>query len=276
MLTVQGSLFYDDDFTTFDDLADMGFSFANIPEKFRDDFPDVITEVCHSTIRYDLDRSFESVHQEFHTLINCLFNDAFKTGPNRILTQVKDKTTKRGADDKTYLVDRPDGEVFSKNERCEDISIDEFQKTLTGKGYRTLCGEAGSYPTVLKPYSSCQVGEVVWTEFCGYQKYLWAKMRDDKTLSEEYKNTFGDAEKVGRISSWSALRKPYFDELKKTKRSLLDTIFLYQKFEQNFRLHVWFVILYDNLNDIRETLIDFRKTIETYPKKFPNAASPPV
>lgn len=280
----QSTGIYDDDLTTFTELKSYDFGFDTLPSYFRSHFDQAVDELCQPALKYDLDRPFEEVSSEFQTLVNCVFNDAFQKSTKNTQSQIASLTSPQ----KSKLVETAEENTF-KNKNCffkdengdltsEEITVINFEKRLHNKGFRPDCGAEDPDKIVVHPYSPCRIGEMIWREYCGYQLYLWGKMRDDETLIDEFKppsptpsvpqNLQDDAKKR------EYQRTLHFEEMKKTKRALLDTLLLYTKFEQSYRLHSWYVILYDNLREIRDTLVDLRKTINTYPLKFFNAASP--
>lgn len=287
----------DSDFIDFDDLEDAGITLTPIPDTFRSEFAKATQELCFSTIHYDLDRRYQEdeedilgVHDEFHTFMNCLFNDAFSEVTYTVFDDVHRRAKDHKAIDVSDRVTQANKETF-EDDRCffrdkegkktdTKITVSSLHGRIKGLGFQTQCGAADKAETVKDhAYSSCQLGELVWNEYCGYQKYLWAKMKDDKTFQTEFEMKYAHNERSSPKDWTDVAQKEqtlYFQDLQQTKRALLDTLFLYQKFEQNFRLHVWFNIIYRKLEDINNLLIILRETFETYPTKFPNAARPPA
>ncbi len=272
---------FDDDLTSFEELQKQGIRFSELPNSLDVSFEGAVQELCQSVINYSLDRDFKDVHSEFHTHMNCLFNDAFSQSPTATLTQVQDLIK----EDPFAVLTPPDSfhkdQCFFRDEKGNftqtPITVENYQGHIERKEFRTQCSENGTYPSVMTPYSVCRVAEVALIEYCGYQTYLWGKMKDDDTFQKELEKQFPNKNNH-TPQRWNQVKtetqNTYFQEMKRAKRTILDTLFLYQKFEQNYRIHAWYNMIIEKLKLIRETLSVLRETIDTYPLKFINATIP--
>lgn len=241
---------------------------AELDKTFREEFPQLMQDLCYSTIDYSLDRPFEEVQEEYHQTVNCIFDDALYQGSKKVADTIQKELSGK----KTQLQKPP------QNNECRSLAS-QVRQQQEARGLRTQCVPSKNSPqsssefqTVKDAYSSCRVGETVLVEWCGYQKYLWGKIRDDASFSQE----FGD--QISTPREWNVLfaqqKNIYEHEMEKARRGLLDTILFYQKYEQAYRTHAWLRAIYTKLQENKELLQDLRSVFDLYPEKFINAASP--
>jgi len=163
----------------------------------------------------------------------------------------------------------------------EDLSFDTSKCSLQGiqasqarNGYSTLCETEGDNHTVDKFYSVCHVSETAMNEFCAYQEYLEWKICDYKSFSREYPvsdfdNDYNVRDEIKRTERQDTYRK----EIQKSRKTLYEMIYRYQKWEQNYRIHLWLVTILDALKETRSMLQELRKAVYVFPDKFNYAAS---
>jgi hypothetical protein len=244
--------------------------FAELDNDFRSAFPELLKNLCYSTVDYDLDRSFEIVRSEYHHTQNCLFDDALYQTTKRISKEIETKTSGQGNEG---LALAPQYSTLGNT--CDKAS--EIRRLQEANGLRTRCGifapsEKNSYGTITQPYSACRVGEMALQEWCGYQKYLWAKIRDEETFFSEKERetmTYDDWKK-----KTDTLRKQYRYESRKSREGLLTMIDFYQEFEQNYRFHAWLMAIENKLKQSRTLWGKMRAIFALFPEKFINASTP--
>lgn len=255
-------------------LAWGSVAFAELDKDFRPEFPQLLKDLCYSTVDYDLDRPFEVVKAEYHQTQNCIFDDAFYQTTKRIFKEIHEETSGQGTEGLEVAL-----EYNTLGNQC-DKKASEIRRLQEANGLRTRCltpeqtDDRNTYQTLQQPYSACRVGEIALAEWCGYQKYLWAKMNDEKTFATQTEV----GKSVYNFEDWkkqSDQRKAeYRYESEKSRQGLLDTITFYRKFEQNYRLHAWLKAVENRLKRSRELWVKMRAIFDLYPEKFINAATP--
>jgi len=243
---------------------------AELSEKFRDNFSDIVQELCHNSNpeMYDLARSVEEVSTEYQLLQNGIFTDAFSRSMNRTNKQK----------DQQFSSDLPDLYQWLQNaEFSSETSAKSIQSAQVKNGFETQCDDklSNSNSMFLDEYISCRVTETVLNEFCAYEKFLWAKIRDDKTLlatvRERNKGTLLAEE---QSATDGMLKNEFKHELEKSRQALWDTLYLYQRFDQSYRIHAQLVVLQNQLNKAKAWLgKNYLPAFSLFPAKFIDAAS---
>ncbi|MCF7830909.1 hypothetical protein K9M41_02860 [Candidatus Gracilibacteria bacterium] len=235
---------------------------AKVDENFRKGFPELVKNLCASTIDFDLDNDFASTKDIFHYRVNCLFNDAMTESVKGINKEVTDIF---GAE--LWALDAPPEERAECQGMLNETQGIQQNIRLQNDLPPTICDITDEYDTVKVSYSACRVAETVWSEWCGYQKYLWAKKKDDQSL---FKTKAGQTlEDLG--TAQNTLVEEINQETDKTHQALLDTIFFYQTFEQDYRLHAWLVSIKQGLYLANSKIEVLQWIIKTWPDKFINA-----
>jgi len=251
---------------------------AELDASFREAFPDLIQNLCASSIRYDLTDTdegvdfekkieiFERKRLEYHQKINCILNEAMSA-----TMEVVNSTVEAEAENRFLALDTP----LEVPQECQGVfaQTQAFQENMrrANNRPRTACDPNGENPNLQLPYSACRVAEMMLTEWCGYQKYLWAKRKDDTSFLETSSRlkTFSDL-----AQELNALEDFLTHELEKSRQALNDTIFFYQKFEQNYRLHSWLRAIHPALRLANQSIARIRGVINTFPTKFINQQRP--
>jgi len=250
--------------------------FARLDKNFEKNFPDIIIKYCQSTIDYTLDRKFETVKEEFHETINCTINDAISTQGNNIAQKVKNHVANAWP---ITALEIP--EKFT-SQSCSAKEMQDKSKKM--KSIPSSCGDIERRETIEEDYSACRIGEQILREWCGYQKFLWAKSNHDESTGEWIRKLTTDQKKYLSMEKadnsalgYLQLKEKYQElldtEYKKTQQAIVDTIFFYQKYEQNYRLHAWFIAVREGLKKTNQLLTSFRETMNIYPLKFINATT---
>jgi len=246
---------------------------AALDRKFREKFPEIVAEFCHSAGDYSLNRDFAEVQTEFHKTVNCAFNDAFEASS----LDSKDRAEAIFGD---VLLGLETAEIADD---CVG-KLAELQAGQKSAGLETSCDfEIGDqkFPTGEAEFSGCRVAETIWTEFCGYEKFLWGKIRDDETdpaeISAMKKREDNDwkwkTRQIDVIILKDEVDQMYAFELKKTRESIWQAIELYGKFEKNYRLHSFLVAIRAELMKTNEKLFELLKGVLSWPKKFIGSSS---
>jgi len=225
-------------------------SSAKLPKKFRDNFSSITKDLCYSKFidtlneNYDkniLDLEFEEVKEEYKNFINDIFNEAFL------------------------------GSIKNINEETDSYTekIQEIQDSQKKLGFKSTCKNK-KFENLKQSHSPCRVAETILNEWCGYETYLWAKIRDDQSKIVNTKNTdTADflSQKDNRIVN-------IFEEEKiRAQQALYDTLFLYKNYEQNYRLHKQLDIMIWHLDEIKYSLEKYLSVLYRFPAKFIDAAS---
>ena len=234
---------------------------AKVGEKIRTDFPQIVQELCQSSLTYSLDKNLEEESKKYHDRMNCLFNHAMSDAVNDMNREFSKKWNKI-----------PQSASFENisfsGEGCS--SLKQVQRIQITKGYQTLCDTEGENPTVdTKNYSACKVTETAMNEFCAYQEYLEWKYFDDYRSEGIFDSTllFGFNER------FEEEKFRHESELAKAKRALEEMLYRYEKFEQQNRIHMWLVTVRAALEKTRDLLTEIRKAVYKFPDKFNYAAS---
>ncbi len=247
---------------------------AELSDDFRDNFTDIVKELCHNSNpeMYALERSVEEVSAEYQILQNGLFNDVFSRSMQRTNKQK----------DRQFAQDLPELEFWLKDaEFTSDVPVSSIQSAQVKNGFETQCDDKlmDSQSMFLDGITACRVTETVLNEFCAYEKFLWAKTRDDKTLlqtvrEQNEQNEGKELRPEDQSKTDEILKNEFQYELDKTRRAVWDTLYLYQKFEQNYRVHAQIVVLQNQLNKAKEWLgKKYLPAFSLFPEKFIDAAS---
>ncbi len=235
------------------------------PEQ-REAFPDMVQkELCHSSLKYNLDEKYEDARDKYHNRINCIFNNAMATSTN----DMNNSFTLEWAKIPKY----PKYEYIDENQTCTIADIRAQQKK---NGYKTLCPTKGDNPTIDKPYSSCSATETVMNEFCAYQEYLEWKKRDDTSLLNEFYES-GETRvplnvNVGKRENLTNRR--FQNEINRSKKALNEMTSQYQDWEQQYRMHQWLDTILTALKKTRDLTSELRRAIYyKWPDKFNYSAS---
>ncbi len=234
---------------------------AKVDENFRKGFPDLVRNLCASSIDFNLDQNFESAKSIFHHKVNCLVNDAMIESVKGINKEVTDTF---GSE--LWSLDTP-----AENAECQGMLNETQGKQqnirLQNDLPPTICDVTDEYDTVKVSYSACRVAETVLSEWCAYQKYLWAKKKDDQSLFKTKSGqTFEELER-GQTN----LKESIQEEMDKTHQALLDTLYFYQTFEQDYRFHSWLVAIKQGLYLSTAKTSMLQLIMKTWPAKFKNA-----
>lgn len=247
-----------------------GFIYAqiDIDSKLRDQFKDIITkqDLCHASQGYALDTIFEEARDTYQELMNCLFNDAMQQSVNRMHGDFR-KTL-------SDIVQRNNRSLEDLTFKADSCSLQGIQSKQAAHGYSTLCETEGENPTVDEFYSACHVAETAMNEFCAYQEYLEWKKLDYESFSKEYSSSDFNYDYNERDTGKLVEKiNEYDNELRKSKKTLYEMIFRYQKWEQNYRIHMWFISILDSLKETKRMLNELKIAVYQFPDKFNNAAS---
>jgi len=235
---------------------------AKVDESFRKGFPALVTNLCASSIDFNLDQDFESAKSVFHYKINCLLNDAMAESVKGINKEVSDTF---GA--KLWGLDSPPEERAECQGMLNETQGLQQNIRLQNDLPPTVCDINDEYETVKVSYSACRVAETVLSEWCAYQKYLWAKKKDDESLFKTKSGqTLGELEK-GQTNLKASIQ----EELEKTHQVLLDTLYFYQTFEQDYRFHAWLIAIKQGLYLASAKTSMLQLIMKTWPTKFKNA-----
>lgn len=244
------------------------FAKDDIDPALREQFAEMVTkkDLCHASQSYHLDIIFEEARDKYQKHMNCLFNDALQQSVNRMhgdfrktLANIVERNS-RGLEDLSFSTD--------------GCSLQGIQAKQKAHGYETLCETEGENPTVDEFYSVCHVAETAMNEFCAYQEYLEWKKLDYESFSREYpaENFNYDYNERDTVKRKQKVAE-YDTELQKSKKALYEMIFRYQKWEQNYRIHMWFISILDSLKETKRMLNELKIAVYQFPDKFNNAAS---
>ena len=256
-------------------ITSLGFILPNSPVTFaaatdldpllRENFSDMIDQLCHSSLTYNMGQPFLENKERYQKTMNCLFNDAMQRSVNEM-----------NADFRPILksIIR-----YASNRQLEDVSFDasfcvgleNIQTKQRSKQYETTC-DAPDNPTVMKPYAACRVSETALNELCAYEEYLEWKMLDYQSFRNEFDEEMG-SNQFKSMEMWEREKNQHKKELILVKKTLDEMLYRYQKWEQNYRMHMWFVAIIEGLKQTRDLLTELRKAIDVFPTKFNNATS---
>ncbi len=244
---------------------------AELSDKFRDNFSNIVQELCHNSNleMYELERDVPEVSEEYHKLQNDIFKDAFSSSVKRTNKQKN----------RNFSKDLPELEDWLKDvEFKSDVNVKSIQAMQTQEGFETQCEDKllDSDTMFLDEVIACRVTETVLNEFCAYEKFLWAKIRDDETLFKTVRKRKENSELLSEQQSKidETIKNEFRNELNKARQALIDTLYLYQKFEQSYRIHAQLVVLQNQLTKTRDWLgQNYLPAFSLFPDKFINAAS---
>ncbi len=261
---------------------------ADYSKEVRTAYSDNIKEMCHASVEYDLDMSFEDIKVNdsdyrsegtenigskngakvlYNKTMECLFESAFVKATNdinkdfnKIFKNIKFKSP-------DSIVYKPK-DLKMKNINCGEDEIAKIFETQVNNGYKTLCKIDGRKSSVEEVYSACRVAEVAFNEFCAYQEYLLWKQSDESMRIESEK--ISSKEKF--FSKWNNKNIKYNKELNLSYEILLETLEQFHTYVQNYRISLWEKVIDNALIVTRRKLSLIREAIFTWPIKFHNAA----
>jgi hypothetical protein len=244
---------------------------AELSDKFRDNFTNIVRDLCHNSNpeMYDLERSVEEVSTEYHSLQNNIFKAAFSTSMKRTNKQKNS----------SFAKDLPELRNWLKNaEFSSEVNVKSVQAMQSQEGFETQCEDKllDAEGMFLDEVISCKVTETVLNEFCAYEKFLWAKTRDDRTLIQLARERNEENKLLPEESSVldETIKNEFKSELGKARQALSDTLYLYQRFEQSYRIHSQLVVLQNQLIKVRDRLGQkYLPAFSLFPNKFIDAAS---
>lgn len=251
---------------------------------FREQFSTFVPQVCFATIPYAVDdRVFdwtdeagefhEGKSTEFHRTMNCLFNDALREAVEGVTKEVK-KAADAGEMRKKTLrkLNLIDGNLSPRTDDCADILLPDIQRRQQRLKKKALAGAPEKFLQICdtgdgaRPvYSSCWVSETVLNEWCGYQQFLLAKMRDYQSFVRE--NSDADT-KRGRTQRWNTQQQRYQAEWEHTSAAITTMLEFYHHFQPQYRQHAWLVALQVELEHIRSQIQKAVDKINIWPAKF--------
>ena len=241
--------------------------FAELPENLRKNFSDFVADLCFSSQKFNLDEKFLDAKKNFQREIDGIFSDAFGGAINKI--------NEKNFSDFAKKIKISDFENWQKLDfGAENLQrAQSAQKNSAGEKFVSSCA-------IADPFSSCRVAETVLNEFCGYRTFLWAKIRDDESFSAEIEQEFtekNEAEKFSlfefRAKKFSERQKNYENEIKKTRRAILDTLFLYKNFAQNYELQTQMLIFLSQLDAVESQFLrPALEAFQTFRAKFENSS----
>ena len=253
-----------------------------VEEEHKADFK--VPMACYSTIDYTLERSFEEVHWDYHTLMINVFGDAFEIS--------RFETEKMIGQDSEY------GSFIPKDTKWtfKGKFLEKTQRAQKELGFESICPElqeddrhfaSDSLPKDM--YSSCRVTETVLNEWCGYRLYLWGKLRDKSLLVPFEKSKLSyeigtpdenlppqlpevpTPKYANNVKQFRTLQIEH--EYEKTQETLYQMIEFYRIYEQQHRKHIWYQHIKKSLLSISSKLHAFRKAYYKFPEKFINASA---
>ncbi len=229
----------------------------------RDNFAEMTQkQLCHSSLSYSLDEPLVQAQEKYQKKINCLFNDAMAQSINHM-----------NADFTRIWKEIPSTANFEDIERNDECTPSEnMQETIKSQinnGYESMCPTEDYNPTIDKFYSACHVTETVMNEFCAYQEYIEWKILDESHAEKQ----FEEKTNVGFFEADRGNKGKHRAELEKSKKALFETLYRYQKWEQNYRFHMWLTTIWEALKKTHAMSTILRKAIYKFPDKFNYAAS---
>lgn len=245
------------------------YAWGDVDDEFRDQFQDMLTkqDLCHASKGYSLDTTFEDASAEYQKLMNCLFNDAMQESVNRMHADFRKTLNK--------VVNKSPRELKDITFETKDCSLQGIQASQARNGYDSLCETEGANPTIDENYSSCHVAETAMNEFCAYQEYLEWKKIDYKSFAKEYPTQyFYNDYNTRDVEIRNQKISQYSNELQKSKKAVDEMIYRYQKWEQGYRIHMWFISILESLKETRRMLNELKIGVYQFPDKFNYATSP--
>lgn len=243
---------------------------ADLNKYFRKNFTKITQEQCFNSISYSVDdlTGFEKNDknkwecqggkcEEYQTLVNCIFDNAFSESVNTVNAGIKKTVGKK-------INELND----SKTNTAKGCLPQSLQLTIDGQNkFITKCDTKSE----LGIFTACRVTETVLNELCGYQNFLTAKSLDFESFRNEKSNY-----RVGKTTQDAVFDEKsakYVFEIEKSKKAFIETATLYKNFIHNYRIHAWLVAVKTELNSVKEIWVKIHKALETFPGKFIDASS---
>lgn len=254
-------------------LAGIAPAHAELPSKVRDNFSDIVKEYCHSTVFYNIEDvlgtwdgekwSEEGKAYEFHKTVGCIFDSALQE-----LTE-QSKFDVQGAKSSQKPGETVSVKVFIPTETCQQQFLSLIQQGQETNGFESLCKDY-EVDELKQSYSSCRVAETVLQEWCGYDLFLSAKIKDEKSFYERQYFVSRDEMAARFVEEKERLE----EERIYAEKTVMDTLQWYQETESATRQSVWIVALIEELESIQRDWGKLRSALGTFVDKFLNASIP--
>lgn len=231
-------------------------------QETKNNFPEFIKNHCTPSLEYTLSLPIKEAQARYHKHINCIFNQGMQ---QMVATNHQEF--------------RPHFAEAQSDQTLEDInfagecSLEEVFATQKENGFQTQCEFAEGDSLIENPHSACRITEIVTNEFCAYQEYWAIKMEDDSGRQNRMKEESKDTNASSALQGLEGQDRHYQTEMIKSEEILWNMIRRYKEFETAHRLHLWYTLQRDHLQQTQKFLYQIRTAIQSWPSKFINAAS---
>ncbi|PID70310.1 hypothetical protein CSB37_02905 [bacterium DOLZORAL124_38_8] len=249
---------------------------------FRENLGDIIKTTCHSSIDYSIDDSvgFNFLQastkadlqcqggkcKEYHHTINCLFNDVVAKKLASVNGQVKKVALSGDIEGRQSKEALTKEFLYPKNSQCKNAKMDGIGAAQLARGFKTQCQNFSS-ATAANATSLCRVAEMALLEYCGYEKFLLAKMRDKESFLKEFQSFEEITTHVPRVA-----KDVYKQELLNAKQALQESLLFYQEVETQYTQYIWTQSIWFHLAVLHQKITEFTTMVATFPAKFINAS----
>ena len=231
--------------------------------QFRENFSNIVKELCYSAIEYKVDDSFIEKQAEYQQTINCLFNDGYYQVNKNVNKKVKKQVS---AAARSHRFELPE---MTSAEQCDQKTLADIQGIQTQtRGFVSRCEDVTD--NVRDSYSSCRMTETVLLERCGYEKFLLAKQHDFNSFKREHPQYKNISNKITRLA-FDQAKSRYQRERNTSQQALREMLELYRQYEQTYRNYSWLRLIESELLETTQLFTALYRKIFTFPDKFVRA-----
>lgn len=238
----------------------VGHAQASLSEDYVDQSAAAIAATCGSTISYDLNRPFDQAEQvifggspvqdEYIETVNCLVNDAM-AGLQKQANADAEKATRKYSHT---------GEFGPKTQEIES----KCSKKIPEPSFQSECTDDSEF-------SSCRLNERVFSEWCGYNMYLFGKMRQGDRLILKTPEELQSISTIERNRLLENRKNELQKEKDKAEVAAEQVKVFFKAFEAPYEKSAMTAAANQHLKEFNDKLTLVRIAISTWKAKFVNA-----
>lgn len=233
---------------------------ASLSADFVDQSEQAIAATCGSTISYSLSRPFDAAEQqifggnpvqdEYIETMNCLVNDAM-AGLQKQANAEAEKATQKYSHT---------GEFLPKTKEIES----KCAKKVPAPSFKSECPDGAEF-------SSCKLNEQVFSEWCGYNMYLFGKMRQGDRLALKTQEELAKISTIERNQLIENRKNQLQKEKDKAEVAAEQVKVFFKAFEAPYEKSAAMAAANQHLKEFNDKLTLVRIAISTWEAKFVNA-----
>ncbi len=242
---------------------------AELPQKVRENFSDIVKDYCHSRVDYSLeepigewDNGWTGQPQKFHKTVGCIFDSALE----EVIKHEKEEAQRAFRSNLPIEIFIPEGD-------CQPKFLAIVQGEQEANGFVSEC-EKSEIAEISQIFSACRVAETVLQEWCAYDLFLYAKMQDEESFRDQGKDL--GIVMGSRNLNFGAVQTKIQEERFRAEKAVMESLQWYQEAESASRQNAWLIALREELKTIQGDWAKIRSALGTFVDKFLNASIPPA